>query len=99
MRFFLIIAAILLANFSNLKADTCLDYAGEVGVGYDYFRGLAEGSWEGNTGALISCNLGVFTSYPAYPDVGCIGAQAGGSYGVYDWSGRGPVPAGPLRLR
>lgn len=73
-----------------LTADFCIPYT-EVGVGYDYFRSLPEGDWEGNTGALASIN----TSMPApyLCDYG-IGIQAGGSYGVYDWSGRGSSPSG-----
>jgi hypothetical protein len=92
MRFFLTIALVFLVSLSDfLKAELCPDYSVEAGIGYDYFRGLAEGSWEGNTGALVSCNVGIFTSYPS---AGCLGAQAGGSYGVYDWSGRGSSPKG-----
>ncbi len=61
-------------------------YAGDVGIGYEYFRGIPEGDWEGNTGALIDFNVGApspyFSEYVT-------GIQFGGSYGVYDWAGRG----------
>ena len=57
-----------------------------MNISYDDFRGIPEGSWNGNTGGLIGANFGaIFFDF--------LGVQAGGSYGVYDWYGRGP--AGP----
>lgn len=53
----------------------------EVNLSYDYFRGLPDGSWNGNTGAFLSGNFG--TDF-----FRCVGAQAGGSYGLYNWEGR-----------
>lgn len=76
--------------FTNSQAaadgDCCfsLPVAGEVGIAYDAFRGPAEGTWNGNAGGVIGANFGASLWNG-------IGVQAGGSYGVYDWSGRGPL--------
>jgi len=58
-----------------------------VGIGYDYFRSIPEGDWEGNTGGLASFNLGT--------PLKCkdLGFQFGGSYGLYDWTGRLSSPS------
>jgi len=53
----------------------------EVGMSYDYFRGIPDGSWNGNTGALVSANVGG----QLYD---CVGYQLGASYGNYNWDGR-----------
>ena len=53
----------------------------ELNASYDYFRGLPDGSWNGNSGAFISANLGT-CFYER------IGAQLGASYGLYNWDGR-----------
>lgn len=74
-----------------LSADCYIPYTCEVGIGYDYFRSLPEGDWEGNTGALTSFNF--CSSAPYLMDYG-IAAQIGASYGIYDWSGRGSSPSG-----
>jgi len=74
-----------------LTAENFIPYSCEVGVGYDYFRSLPEGDWEGNTGGLASFNL--CASGPCLMDYGVAG-QIGGSYGNYDWSGRGSSPTG-----
>src|SRR5436309_3061686 len=70
-----------------------LPVAGEVGVAYDSFRSLPQGSWEGSTGALVKINVAV----PV--DILCegLGLQAGGSYGVYDWSGHAASLSGNLK--
>lgn len=52
-------------------------------MGYDYFRSIPDGDWEGNTGALTGFNLGLPLSNTK------LGFQFGGSYGIYDWTGRG----------
>ena len=54
----------------------------ELNTSYDYFRGMPDGSWNGNNGALIAANVGkdLFD---------CVNAQLGGSYGLYNWDGRG----------
>lgn len=59
----------------------CQAFAGEVSIAYDDFRGISEGSWNGNTGGVVAINLGT-TFYDA------LGVQLGGSYGIYDWCGR-----------
>lgn len=59
-------------------------YSLDVGASYDYFRNLPDGSWNGNSGAVISANGSVFLS-------DCFGVQLGGSYGGYNWNGRGNV--------
>lgn len=74
-----------------LTAETCMPYAGELGLGYDYFRSLPEGDWEGNTGALASANF--VLPFPYLSDCGAC-TQWGGSYGIYDWAGRGSSPSG-----
>lgn len=57
-------------------------------VGLDTFRGIAD-QGTSNLGLLHSVNVGI----PILDEFG-LGFQVGGSYGVYDWSGR-PTPAGP----
>jgi len=53
----------------------------ELNASYDFFRGIPDGSWNGNTGAYVSANLGL--------DIfDWVEAQVGGSYGVYNWDGR-----------
>ena len=63
--------------------------AGDISLGYDNFRGLPDGSWNGNTGGFIATNIG--TDLPFLSCYG-LGVQLGASYGLYDWSGRGSVP-------
>jgi len=58
---------------------------GDVALALDYFRSLPDGSWAGNFGAYSSLNLATALSPEKYG----FGAQAGGSYGLYDWDGRG----------
>lgn len=70
--------------------DTCCDslpFYGEINLDYDHFRGIPEGTWNGNNGGVIGANFGVSL-------FDMFGIQAGGSYGVYDWYGRGPVGPG-----
>src|SRR5690606_23936059 len=38
-------------------ADCRLPFGAEAGLGYDFFRSIPDGSWEGNTGAFASVNL------------------------------------------
>ncbi len=63
---------------------------GDVVLAVDYFRSLPEGSWEGNSGAFSSVNLAI--GIPN--DKNGFGAQVGGSYGLYDWEGRGSNATG-----
>lgn len=89
---FLLVAilALFLKSSPTQASEACLPFGGEVGLGYDYFRSIPDGDWEGNTGALVSANL-------AAPflclDKSDVGIQVGGSYGIYDWSGRGSSPS------
>ncbi len=59
-------------------------YSLDLSTSYDHFRGIPDGSWNGNTGAVFAANGGMSLS-------DCIGVQAGGSYGLYNWDGRGNV--------
>jgi hypothetical protein len=59
-------------------------YSLELNSSYDYFRGLPDGSWSGNNGGVAKANFGMCL-------YDCLGVQAGGSYGVYNWDGRGNV--------
>lgn len=75
--------AIFLINFFCVKS-LLLGFSLETNISYDYFRGLPDGSWNGNSGAFIAANSGmsVYNS---------INLQVGGSYGLYNWDGRGNV--------
>jgi len=71
-------ATLLITFFLIQTSLTALDL--ELNASYDYFRGLPEGSWNGNNGALIAVN---------FSETLCngLGAQLGGSYGLYNWDG------------
>lgn len=60
--------------------------AGEISLDVDSWRGIPEGTWQNNFGVLGSINLGMPLPYLSCYD---FGFQVGGSYGAYDWSGRG----------
>ena len=68
-----------LTALSSLKAVTV-----ELNGSYDYFRGIPDGSWNGNTGLLAGINCG-------YNLFDAVNLQLGGSYGAYNWNGRGNV--------
>jgi hypothetical protein len=53
--------------------------------GFDSWRGVADGSYQGNNGLHTGVNLG--DSLPLLEEYG-LGWQLGGSFGVYDWNGR-----------
>lgn len=53
----------------------------ELNASYDNFRGMPDGSWNGNNGGFISVNFGS----ALYK---CLNVQAGGSFGLYNWDGR-----------
>lgn len=53
----------------------------ELNTSYDYFRGIPDGSWNGNSGAFVAGNVGMGL-------YDCFAAQLGGSYGLYNWDGR-----------
>ena len=63
---------------------------GDVALAYDFFRSLPDGSWAGNTGAFTSLNFAVGLPKEEYG----FGVQIGGSYGLYDWNGRGSNATG-----
>lgn len=71
-----------LATLLMLTAQSLSAYTIEANASYDYFRGAPDGSWNGNTGAFLAlnANLDLFN---------CAAVQAGGSYGLYNWDGRG----------
>ena len=56
-----------------------------VGAGFDTFRGIPDGSWAGNSGFVFAADFLVGLE----KERAKFGIQAGGSYGVYDWDGRG----------
>lgn len=66
---------------------------GDVALAIDYFRSLPDGSWSGNFGAFSSLNLAVGLPKEKYG----FGVQIGGSYGLYDWNGRGSNSTGNTR--
>lgn len=68
--------ALLLSAHLSLAA-----YFFEANTSYDYFRGIPDGSWNGNSGALVSLNAA-----DCYFDGICF--QLGGSFGIYNWDGR-----------
>lgn len=53
----------------------------EVSGAYDYFRGIPDGSWNGNQGGVVGVNAGMDL-------YGCLFGQLGASYGLYNWDGR-----------
>ena len=59
-----------------------IGYSLELNTSYDYFRGIPDGSWNGNSGLLLAVNSDI-------PLFDCVGLQVGGSYGLYNWDGRG----------
>ena len=57
----------------------------DLSLALDDFRSLPEGSWNNNWGAYAALNLKGFL--PQH-----FSMQLGGSYGLYDWAGRGFAP-------
>ena len=55
-------------------------------TGIDSWRGFSDGSFQNNTGTSTGLNYG--TRLGRFSELTGIGFQAGGSLGVYDWSGR-----------
>ena len=64
-------------------------YGVGAGIGFNNFRGIPDGSWGGNDGVIgaVEGFIGVDLDWSS------LGLQAGGSYGVYDWNGRGNTSA------
>lgn len=69
----------------------CVPIAGDFTLGAETFRSLPDGSWEGNAGVYLSVNLAAPLPLLCR---GGIGVQLGGSYGFYDWTGRGSALEG-----
>ncbi len=61
-------------------------FYGEAGLGFEHFRSIPEGDWDGNTGSYASVNAATPLCWQE------LNLQAGGSYGLYDWTGRGSSP-------
>lgn len=74
--------------------ESSFPLGGDISLALDCFRSLPDGSWGGNMGALGSFNLA--WAVPLLKQG--IGIQAGGSYGVYDWDGRGSTDSKSLQL-
>jgi hypothetical protein len=72
----------------------CFPIGGDAALSFDFFRSLPDGSWNGNSGAFASLNLAIGIPKEKYG----FGAQVGGSYGLYDWDGRGSNPPGNTSL-
>lgn len=70
--------------FTLLSVTSLTAFDLELNTSYDYFRGIPDGSWNGNNGLLFAANSGL----SAYD---CVNFQLGGSYGFYNWNGRGNV--------
>lgn len=87
----LLIICLLTTLSGSLFGNSLFSGSAEIGLGYDYFRSLPEGSWEGNTGGLISINTS--SAVPCWKNDN-YGIQLGGSFGVYDWHGRESAPSG-----
>jgi hypothetical protein len=64
--------------------EDCPRFSYYAFVGYDAWKGTADGAW-GHYGLHTGLNLG--TKLGALSDWTGIGFQAGGSVGIYDWSG------------
>jgi len=64
-----------------------IPFGGTAGLAYDFFRSVPDGDWDGNIGGVWDLNLG--TKFETCCEAFSPGVQIGGSYGVYDWSGRG----------
>ncbi len=67
------------------SCDDCAKRSVMAFVSYDSWRGISDGSWQ-NNGLNTGVNFG--TRLGRISDLTGIGFQAGGSVGVYDWSGR-----------
>lgn len=73
---------------SALVWHACLcGYYLELNTSYSYFRGSPDGSWNGNQGI-------VFAAHGEATLTECFNVQLGGSYGAYNWDGRGNLVFG-----
>jgi hypothetical protein len=65
-------------------SDECPDWGLMTFLGYDAFRGVSQGGWAtfgGHVGFNLGTRLGHFSEWSG------IGAQVGGSFGVFSWAG------------
>lgn len=76
----------------SLECNT-FPLGGEIGLALDTYHSLPDGSWGGNMGALANMNLAY--CLPAQQEG--FGIQLGGSYGLYDWDGRGSTNSSALQ--
>lgn len=65
----------------GLAASSLSSLTVEANGSYDYFRGIPDGSWNGNQGGVIGVNSGIDL-------FGYACGQLGGSFGLYNWDGR-----------
>lgn len=79
-------------SFQNKQEQSSFPLGGDLSLGFDSFRSLPDGSWGGNMGAYLGLNLAL-----AAPKVSGLGIQAGWSYGIYDWDGRGSTGSKSLQ--
>ncbi len=70
----------------NAGCQDCPNRGLQVFAGFDSFRGVADTNWQDNFGVVSGLNFG--TPVIGLSDFG-IGWQIGGSYGLYDLTGRG----------
>ncbi|MFN4175166.1 MAG: DUF6666 family protein, partial [Parachlamydiaceae bacterium] len=68
----------------TLSSSSLVALSVELNGSYDYFRGIPDGSWNGNSGLLGGINCG-------YNLLDRVNLQLGGSYGAYNFNGRGNV--------
>ena len=77
----------------SLEPNQNLSVGGDLSLALDSFRSLPDGSWGGNMGAFLGLNLG----FGIPKQTQGFGFQAGGSYGLYDWDGRGSTDSKSLQ--
>jgi len=72
-------------RISGCVSDCCQNYGTVLSIGNNAFKGISDNGAESNFGLVSSVNVGASPGMLA--DRG-IGVQVGGSYGIYDFSGR-----------
>lgn len=77
------------------KEPSSFPLGGEVSLGFDSFRSLPEGSWNGNIGAVGSFQL----AYAIPRQELGFGVQGGSSFGMYNWDGRGSTDSKSIQLQ
>jgi hypothetical protein len=79
-------------NGSCAACNGCPTHGWTAWSGLDSFKGIADGTGPSNFGAVTGINYG--TRLGRFSDVTGIGAQIGGSLGVYDLAGRPTAATG-----